>query len=410
MKHGDIVRFLCLFLGAVLTAACGGGGGSSNLSTEAQQVLVLLEEPDDEIEAEHLKDDFEGVSIERLGGSAIYVLTLPAGTDIDDAVKRLGDDLRVLASERNYSAESPEGDPADVPILGGDLVASIPVQPGLAPLDLGAANAISTGAGIIVAVVDTGVDFAHPALAGRIAPGGFDFIGQDPDPTDERNFTDDDGDGVADEQYGHGTFVASLVLAVAPDAMILPVRALDDEGFGTSSTVAAGIIWAVDSGASVINVSADAPDEPEAIKEAVRYARDRDVLVVAAAGNDGVTQVNFPASFSEVLAVTSVDTLSMRAAFANVGSEIGIVAPGVELIGALPMDRAPAGTARWSGTSFSAPLVAGAAALVRAAFPALARADVHTRLENTAVSVDPMNPGLSGRLGRGLVQPFAALQ
>lgn len=262
----------------------------------------------------------------------------------------------------------------------------------------------------MVAVVDTGIDALHPAIAGHLAPGGFDLIGQDPDPRDERDFLDNDKDGAIDEQYGHGTFVASLVLAVAPGATILPVRVLDAEGFGTSSTVAAGVIWAVDAGADIINISADLPDDPEMVKEAVRYARDRGVLVVAAAGNSGATRIAFPARFDEVLGVTAASETGVKPPFGSSGDQVSLVAPGVAILGALPFDASPSGTARWSGTSFATPIVAGAAALVRSAFPGLSVQGVRKRLGDSAMNVDPLNPGLSGRLGDGLVQPHAALQ
>jgi subtilisin family serine protease len=399
------------FLLIVLVCACGGGGGGDSppaVVGEPQQVMVLLEDADDD-EAEEIRKDFGGVTVEQIGSSAIYLLTLDATVDMDEVLHELDNDARILVSEPDYSAESPEGDPADIPVLGGD-VASIAVQPELDALMLPAAHAISTGAGVIVAVVDTGIDPAHPALAGRVIPGGYDFLGRDFDPRDQRNLRDDDRDGAIDEQYGHGTFVASLVLAIAPDAMILPVRVLDAEGFGTSSTVAAGIIWAADAGADVINLSADLPDAPEMVREAIRYARDRGALVVAAAGNAGGTDIAFPARDSDVLGVTAVDMAGVRPPFASVGSAVSLVAPGVSILGAVPMDLSPSGTARWSGTSFSTPLVAGAAALVRAASPGLSPSEVRQRLTATAMSVDPMNPALAGQLGSGLVQPLAALQ
>lgn len=405
------MRHLPLFLALAALGACSGGGGSTPaLSGEPQQVLVILEEPDDDKGAEEIKDEIGGVSMQRIGQSAIYVLSLDGSASLADVLDELDNDARVLVSEPDYSAESPEGDPADQPVLGGDFVASIRVQSGLVPLALPAAHAISTGAGVVVAVVDTGIDPTHPAVAGHVLSGGFDLIGKDSDPRDERDFVDNDGDGVADEQYGHGTFVASLVLAVAPDAMILPVRALDAEGFGTSSTVAAGIIWAVDAGADVINLSADLPSAPEIVKEAVRYAHDRGVLVVAAAGNAGATDIAFPARFSDVLGVTAVDGTGRKPPFASSGSAVSIVAPGVSILGAMPMDLSPSGTGRWSGTSFATPIVAGAAALVLAASPALSPQAVRQKLTDTAMSVDALNPGFAGRLGKGLVQPVAALQ
>lgn len=401
---------LAFLLITLACCACGGGGDSpSAVVGEPQQVMVLLEEADDD-EAEDIREEFGGVTVEQIGSSAIYLLTLDASVDVNEVLDELDNDARILVSEPDYSAESPEGDPADIPVLGGDVVASIPVQPELDALMLPLAHAISTGAGVVVAVVDTGIDPAHPALAGHVMPGGYDFLGRDFDPRDQRNLRDDDGDGAIDEQYGHGTFVASLVLAVAPDAMILPVRVLDAEGFGTSSTVAAGIIWATDAGADVINVSADLPDAPEMVREAVRYARDRGAVVVAAAGNAGGTDIAFPARYSDVLGVTAVDTAGVKPPFASSGGAVSLVAPGVSVLGAMPMDLSPSGTARWSGTSFSSPLVAGAAALVRAASPGLSPSEIRQRLRDTATTVDPMNPAFAGLLGSGLVQPLAALQ
>ncbi len=400
-----------LFLLALVCACSGGGGGvAPPLVGDPQQVMVILEEPDDNDEAEDIREDFQGVTMERIGNSAIYLLTLDGTANLADVLDKLDDDARILVSEPDYTAESPEGDPAGQPVLGGDIVASIATQPALGPLALPAAHAISTGAGIVVAVVDTGVDPTHPALAGHVMPGGFDLIGQDSDPRDERDFEDNDGDGAIDEQYGHGTFVASLVLAVAPDARILPVRVLDAEGFGTSSTVAAGIIWAVDAGADVVNLSADLPDAPEMVAEAVRYARDRDVVVVAAAGNGGAAEIAFPARIGDVMGVSAVDAAGRKPPFASSGGDVSVVAPGVSILGAMPLDLSPSGTARWSGTSFATPIVAGAAALVRSAFPALAADDVRRRLEDTAQSVDALNPGFADRMGDGLVQPLAALQ
>jgi len=396
-----------------LLAACGGGTSVPDLLAAphvAGELLVILERPDEVDEVNDLKEKFEAIEITRLGQSSIFNLTFPAGTDLERLLKELDDDLRVVVSEPNYVAESPEGGPADVATLGSDLLASIPVQPQLDMLHLAEAHVFATGAGVLVAVVDTGVDFDHPFLAGAVDAGGYDFISGDSDPDEERNFVDDDGDGVVDEQFGHGTFVASLVLAVAPGARILPVRVLDDEGFGTAETVAAGIVWAVDAGVQVINVSVDIPRSSEIVKSAIEYAKTQDVVVVASAGNDGRNALDFPARFEEALGVAALDALGVRAFFSNFEDKVAVSAPGVDLIGAMPVERNPPGTARWSGTSFAAPLVAGAAALVREAFPAMGRDAVRQRLRSTAMPVDALNPGLNGKLGAGLIQPAAAVR
>ena len=405
-----------ILLLALAVAACSGSGapaGGATLQTTPRaedEVIVQLTEPDDADEVDELLDDYQGLRIERIGQTSFFVLKIPPGTDLDALLDDLDHDLRVVQSSPNYLGELPEGGPRDLPTLGSDLIAEIAVQPGLDLLDLVAAQVVTRGAGIVVGVVDTGVDVTHPYLQPNLEPNGFDFIDQDPDPAETRDFLDNDGDGLVDEQFGHGTFVASLVLAVAPEARILPVRALNDDGIGTTGTIAAGIVWAVDNGAHVINVSVDIPSAPEAVREAIQYAEAREVVVAAAGGNSGDNQVIFPARFSDVIAVAAVDGTGVVPDFSNVGSMVNLVAPGVDLIGAYPMAENPAGTARWSGTSFSAPLVSGSAALVISAFPGLRSDEVIRKLEDTAMSVDALNPMLVGRLGAGLVQPAAAVR
>jgi len=409
-----------LLLGILSLAACGSGTGTDEpvngdpqpdptVSFEESRVLVSLAEPDDEDEIEELREDFEGLAIERIGTTSFFVLTIPAGQDPEKFVADLDDDLRVVSSELDYVASAPEGGPSGSATLGSELIDQISSQAALDVFELFSAHSSSRGAGVVVAVVDTGIDPDHPFLAGRIAPGGHDFIGGDDDPRDERNFLDDDGDGRVDSDYGHGTFVASLVLAMAPEARILPIRVLDDEGFGTASGVAAGIVWAVDQGADVVNFSIDMPVESEAVKHAIEYARDREVVIVGAAGNAAQTELQFPARFDRVVAVAAVDRQGVRASFSNVGSKVDFVAPGVELLGAVPMDLNPVGTARWSGTSFAAPLVAGSIALLRAAFPAEGAREITNRLADSAQSVDASNPMHAERMGAGLVRPAVAL-
>jgi subtilisin family serine protease len=209
-----------------------------------------------------------------------------------------------------------------------------------------------------------------------------------------------------DEGHGHGTFVASLVLAVAPGARILPVRVLDSDSVGTSSGLAAAIDYAVTHGASVINLSIGMPSEVRVVRQAIQSARQQGVLVVSSAGNTGLGDVQFPAAVSDALSVTSVNDAGVRAPFASYGSAVDLSAPGMDVLGAFP---SASGTARWSGTSFSAAIVSGAAALVFARFPGMDGDQVRQRLEDTAVSVDAMNPAFAGRLGRGRVDLAAAV-
>lgn len=414
-----MIRILAL-VPLLLLVSCGGSGGSGgsgggpdvDLESEhiATELVLAITNPGNDEEAEEVKQTAGGVAMERIGDSPYYLLRIPAGTDLGDVLDELEGDLRVEDVVPNYLGRGPEGGPSDAPTFGDDAYALIPSQPALGPLALDAAHAFSTGAGVVVAVVDTGIDFAHPFFAGRIAPGGFDFVDADMDPSEVRNFVDEDADGRTDEQFGHGTFVASLVLAAAPDAMILPVRVLNDEGIGTVATVAAGILHAVSSGAKVINVSVDIPESAGAVKDAIERARDAGAMVVAAAGNEGQEMLIFPARYSGVVAVTALRADGVVAPFANRDSRIALAAPGVDLLGAVPLSLNPQGTAVWSGTSFATPLVAGSAALLFSIAPDLGADEALDLLRASAVPVDPLNPGLAGKLGAGRVHPLAALQ
>jgi subtilisin family serine protease len=267
----------------------------------------------------------------------------------------------VLDAEADLIADLAEGSQANLPIVASDLGrADVDSQQALVQTRALAAHKFATGVGVTVAVLDGGVDATHPYLTGHVLA-GFDFVDDDADPSEAKNGIDDDLDGVIDEGYGHGTFVASLVLAAAPDAKILPVRVLDTDGRGRVSDIAAGITWAVDHGANVLNLSFGTLGGSRIVSAAVRYALGRGVTVVAATGNDGTgTVIDFPAALQGVIAVTSVDATGARPAFANAGSATALAAPGTDLVGAFPDGR----YARWSGTSFSAALVSGGAALV----------------------------------------------
>ncbi|MHC4957757.1 MAG: S8 family serine peptidase [Planctomycetota bacterium] len=348
-------------------------------------VRVDLDDDGDDVleEIEDQLDDDSGVTVAQVGDSAYFVLTVPDEFDTGDLDALLDNlDARLVGSEKNCNARCPEGEPEDLPTLGSDLLSCIPTQDGFSGLSLADAHVESTGSGIVVAVVDTGIDPTHPSLEDAIAPGGYDFLDFDNDPTDEENAVDNG-------QYGHGTFIASLVLAVAPDATILPVRVLDADGHGTPSTVAAGIIWAVDRGADVINISVTL-GWANVVDNAIDYAEARDVVVVAAAGNDAEATPGYPASHSDVLSVGASDEDGVLASFSNAGADI--VAPGIDLVGAYPEDANEAGTAVWSGTSFAAAIAAGTAALVRADDATLSAADVRDQLVITATSDDLVQP------------------
>ncbi len=252
--------------------------------------------------------------------------------------------------------------------------------------------------GATVAVVDSGVQAAHEDLAGVVLPGADILTGA--------------GDGSLDE-HGHGTHVAGIVAALtgngigvaslAPGTRVLPVRVLDADGGGWDSDVAEGIVYAVDRGAKVVNLSLGGPGTgPSA--DAVRYAAEHDVLVVAAAGNERMSgnPVSYPAAYPDVLAVAASDIDDRTAAFSSTGPHVDITAPGDDIASTYPD-----GYAYLSGTSMAAPVVAAAAALVRAARPDLSAGQVAALLTSTAT--DLAAPGRDDESGAGLVDPVTAL-
>jgi membrane-anchored mycosin MYCP len=270
----------------------------------------------------------------------------------------------------------------------------------------------SRGAGVTVAVIDSGVDVDHPQLRrrGKVLAGKDFFEGKDL----PGNF----------DCVSHGTGVAGIIAAdpvagvgfhgIAPDARILPVRisAQDIADNGQSlridlDVLAAGIRYAVDSGARVINLSISGYADFPAIRSAVGYAVSRDVLVVAAAGNgqqDGAGELpSFPAAYEGVLGVGAIDIDGARTSTSQVGPYVDLVAPGD---GVLTTTRV-AGHAYATGTSYAAPFVSATAALVRAARPDLTAPQVAQRLIATA---SPARGGSgSHAYGAGVVNPYRAV-
>ncbi|SFD39103.1 type VII secretion-associated serine protease mycosin [Streptomyces aidingensis] len=273
------------------------------------------------------------------------------------------------------------------------------------------------GAGVTVAVLDTGVDAGHPDLAGAVLEGR-DFVTHGAEPGDEHWA----GHGTAMAGIiagrGHGAGSGSGIIGVAPEAEILPVRVLleeDDparaeEREAPGNAVADGIRWAVDQGAEVINLSLG-DDSPSAHPDpeedaAIRYALARGVVVVASAGNGGESgdPVSYPAGYPGVIAVTAVDRSGARAPFSTQRWYATVSAPGKDVIIAAPGDRYMQG---W-GTSAAAAFVSGSVALLRSAYPELSPAQIKGLLAGTAQNAP--EGGRDDRLGGGLVDPAAAIE
>ena len=250
---------------------------------------------------------------------------------------------------------------------------------------------------MVLAVIDSGVQLSHPDLVGRLVP-GYDFVNRDPTPEDD---------------FGHGTMVAGIAAASTNNGVgvagaiwsgkLMPIKVLDSRGAANDDNIAAGIRYAVDHGADVINLSLGGPGASTILQNAVDYATTNDVVVVAAAGNDGDTEPHYPAACEGVVAVGAVDNAGNLASFSSRGSWISMVAPGVSITTTTRASSYGQG----SGTSFSSPLVAAVAFLLRAADPNATQQSIVARLMDSADDLGA--PGFDNFTGVGRVNAWAAL-
>ncbi|MCX5340425.1 type VII secretion-associated serine protease mycosin [Streptomyces atratus] len=262
------------------------------------------------------------------------------------------------------------------------------------------------GKGVRVAVIDTGVDNVNPQLKTAVdTSAGADYL------------KGGKSDGTVDE-VGHGTKVAGIIAArprkgtgfvgLAPEATIIPIRQNDEKNSGKDTTMATAIDHAIAKGADVINISQDTTkplNETSALGRAVARALAKDIVVVASAGNDGMDgkrKRTYPAAFDGVLAVASSDRNNERAPFSQAGEFVGVAAPGVDIVSTVPGN----GQCTDNGTSFSAPYIAGVAALMRAKYPKWTAAQIVARIEQTA---ERSVTGHDDFVGWGVVDPVRAL-
>ena len=308
-------------------------------------------------------------------------------------------------------------------------------QWGLATSRFLAAWKRSAGQGQLVAVIDTGfalnqedlankwfvsltetsdstVDRDGSGLAGDWR--GWDFLNQDNDPQTGTNFID--GAGVT-----HGSMVAGIIgsqggnglggIGGAPDVRILPLQALDDDGSGYTDILATAVHYAADKGSRVINLSLGATQPDALLREQVDYAIAKGSVVVAAAGNDGCDCLLYPAAYPEVVAVGAVNQSGVRASFSSFGSELDLVAAGVNVCSTSWTPSNPTGSyACGSGTSYSAPMASATLVLIAAAYPLASSGDLITYLKSGAIKLSAMS-GLArtDAYGNGLLNAESSL-
>jgi len=322
------------------------------------------------------------------GGLAIVTATVSTAAS-GDTLSKWDDSYDVISAGVNArrsivdSASDPEvGNQWGYSRLGGEFL-----------------NAHTQGKGVVVAVLDTGVDASHPELEGRVLEGWDSMNPQ--------------GKGTRDPN-GHGTHVAGIIAAtsnngvgvagIAPQVSILPVRVLDSTGNGDDDELALGIIWAADQGADVLNISIGGAVPSDLLEGALDYALEKGAVVVVASGNDAMVsnKPSYPGAYQQVLTVGATDSMDKRAAFSNTGSYVDISAPGSWI-----RSTWPGGRYQWSsGTSMATPFVAASAALLISAGKG-SGAEVASLLKSSAYDLGPA--GRDDQFGEGLVNPLRAL-
>ena len=273
--------------------------------------------------------------------------------------------------------------------LAGTVQALVPSDPQAshptyAALNLPAAWDVTTGSPrVVIAIVDSGIDATQPDLAGALRP-GYDFVSRDGDATDPPG--------------GHGTAVAGVAAARANNGFggmgtcfscdLMPLRVLGPDGIAFNTNTAAAIDYAVDHGAAVVNASIYGPHSPPTLRDAIVRARAAGVLVVAAAGNEGTTQEQFPAAFPEAISVGAAKGNTL-APYSSFGSWLKFAAPECA-----PVTAIGGGTDVGCATSVASPLVAGIVALLRAHAPYASADELEDALARTARPIPGARHGL----------------
>ena len=410
-----------------------------NKSREPQEVLFRSQELRTEI-----LDQLKAKKVRRLGGSggrALENLFLLEGIELDPydyaQQKRSG----MILCEPNYSIRLTQRGQATSrgQALGPVIDPSHPAD-ALFPEQWALRNSGQTGGtsgadieairawqiergdpSVLIAIIDTGVDATHRDLKAQM----WTNSGEIPD-----NGLDDDNNGYIDDihgfdfqgqqssaldDHGHGSHVAGTaaahwndragIVGVAPGARIMALKALDSAGSGSVAGAAEAVIYATNMGASITSNSYGSPSFSEVLRLAFEYAHSNGVVSVASAGNDASDEIQYPSGYRDVLSVAATDHNDMPADFTNFGRHVDLCAPGVSVLSSVPQFVDPSGYALFSGTSMSAPHVAGVAALIRA-FDPDATSDAILSALRTAT--DPIPSDLE--LGTGRINALKALR
>jgi hypothetical protein len=329
-----------------------------------------------------------------------FLLFVTGGRNADSLSTLISQTRGVIYCSPNYYLVAPEGLQGSSAFPDLERTGDMDAQLAATALQLSETRPVATGSGVKVAIIDGGVNLTHPYFAeqtGDLVP-VWDYVDGDSLPVDE----------AGGANSGHGTFVAGITRLVAPDADLLIYRVLDTAGFGDGFTISAAVLHAIDDGCRVINLSLGMTGMHDGLDDALKLARQRDILVVAAAGNDSTDAPSdflFPASRDYCLAVAALDSTLLKADFSNYGVDVDVCAPGTRVYAPYLEDL----YAWWDGTSFSAPFVTGLAALLKQQNPVASWDNLYNSISSSARDVDTLNPAYAGLLGTGQIDPLRAL-
>lgn len=333
------------------------------------QILVKFKPGVSPVQADAVHARVGGQRIQIIPGIEVHVVRIPLGRVPEMVQAYLREEL-VEFAEPDYIAVA-----YYVPNDPG-----YPNQWALPKIQAPQAWDLTRGSSTIrIAILDTGIDQDHEDLGTKIVA--------------NRNFTTS---RTVDDRYGHGTHVAGIAAAITDNGKgvagvgfttsLMNVKVLGDNGSGQYSWIANGIVWAADNGAHVINMSLGGSSTSSTLESAVKYAYQKGVVLVAAAGNDNTSSPSYPAYYAECIAVAATDQNDAKASFSNYGDWVDIAAPGVSIYSTLPNHANRIGIRNYgylSGTSMAAPHVAGVAALIKARYPTLTNAQIAQKLIST---------------------------
>ena len=416
-------------LTALVLTTCCVTGFSSNYS-----LLLRFDAP---VDISQALADHQVNTVRSIPGEPVYRVELTSDTSLDTLIGQLYNTPGLLSAEPNQKGIITGAEPAasidqrpmlvldqrpmlvldqrpmlvldDGRLYGTDNPAAAPLffQDWLDQIQAPQVWENATGAGVTIAILDTGIDTSHPFLEGHISSLAHDFVAGDSDPNEERSNLDSNENGALDEGWGHGTHVAGIVRLVAPGAEILPIRVIDSDGVGNLFNILEGLEYALNSGADVINLSLSIPEPSVLLQEWILKAKQQNVLVVTSAGNSSSGTLDFPADEMTVISVASVDQENVKSSFSNYSNKVDVSAPGERILSAHPggnyyVER--------TGTSMAAPMVAAQAAIILEVRPTANFHRQMNRIKNMSQSIDYLNLSYEGLVGTGLIDIAHSIQ